>query len=263
MFFLIFLFCGISLSFAEELEGIFRPNNAPSKVILPGEIFDGVIQLWPYAEKDSKMFFKLADSSFLDFFYIASVDEIKVSENNADVLEIEVTAILKKNFTVSQFYIWSFENKNIPIKIKDLIIGKTEEEAPADYLILNQKEKAKYKTTYIISLAFLFLLIVVISLKISKKIKLREARRIKIGQKRDILKIIKLLKKTTTRREFESLYKERAELLKYLFDNNYLSELFAKIELIHYKKEWIKAEYDELYDLKNKIRTKLKESYGI
>src|SRR3989339_1926194 len=256
----------ITANFAngEEWEAVFRPSESPSKVILPGEIFDGVIQLWPYvgSDDDAKKFLQLENHDFLGLFYIVSVDEIRQSENSAEVLELIVTAILKKNFSPTQFYIWNWENKNIPLKIKDLIIGKTEEVPAREYVILEQKVTSPFSLSFWPSIFVGSVAIVLLIFIAQRRMVSREKRKLEIKHRREVLKQLRQFR-AVTRPGFESLYNQKEQLQRYIVGDGDFDQLIKKIAIIRYQKDWSKKDLNELRVLASKAEANLKRMYGI
>ena len=107
-----------------------------SEHLVEGDVFESIIRIWPYESSDYSAFKALQGRSLFGAFYVVSVNEINPSENNADLLEIKLTAIVKttKKENVETLVV---NGETLPVMWKGPSVNALKNKTK-DYYILNQ-----------------------------------------------------------------------------------------------------------------------------
>ena len=148
-----------------DVEGILAPTQDFKKIVKEGDTINLTLSLWPKDYSYLERFKQLEGKNFLNFFHIVKVYKGQVSKNNSDVFNIYFKAVLLKTFLKKPFYIWSINNKNIPIvirKISTLNIKKKYDFYIYETIDLDRK-------SYIISVGVFVSVIIIIFLFLRKK----------------------------------------------------------------------------------------------
>ena len=126
----------LSLSFQVALATNVEMSVSDSKELVEGDVFESIIRIWPYESSDYSSFKTLQGRSLFGAFYVASVNEINPSENNADVLEIKLTTIAKsaKKENVETLVV---NGETLPVVWKGPSVSALKNKSK-DYYILNQ-----------------------------------------------------------------------------------------------------------------------------
>ena len=126
------------LAFTAE-EAFFRPQSRTQIELKEGDSFSGVIELWNIKNVSSEMINEIKGNSFLDDFYVVSLEKPKWSENNPEVVLIEGVFILQNKIQGND-KLWNLGGLKIPIKIKE-IKSYTLEKKNKKFLIMDGQYK--------------------------------------------------------------------------------------------------------------------------
>jgi hypothetical protein len=94
--------------------------------LIEGDFVSAQLLLNPYETKDLSSLKELEGKNFIDFFFVNKVKSVKRSENNFDVVLIELDLILIKAFKQREFYIWVHRDLNIPVEFKKIDVKKND-----------------------------------------------------------------------------------------------------------------------------------------
>lgn len=117
IFIILFVLLPIFASAAEE--AFFRPQSRTRIEIKEGDSFNGVIELWNIKNISSEMIGDIKGNTFLDYFYVVSLEKPKWSENNPEVVLIEGVFILQTKVEVKN-KIWTLGGLKVPVEIKEI-----------------------------------------------------------------------------------------------------------------------------------------------
>lgn len=205
--------------------------------------------MWP---KDYSYFKKLKDlenNKFLNYFFIVKVYEAKVSENNDDVFNIFFKAVVLKPFLKEPFYIWTTENKNIPIDIRKISTLKIKNKY--DFYLYENLEMNSDKN--ILLMISFFSIIFLVYLYLRNKIK-------KPFINKENSHWLSKIEKASTRSDFELLYKNRKEWS----DQSKIAtferdEFFNILNKYQYRSSWTEEIKLEVQNCFSKFVEKLKK----
>jgi hypothetical protein len=245
---ILFLFFS-SLAFSAE-QAFFRPLSRTTIELKEGDSFNGVIELWNIKNISAEMINEVKGKSFLDSFYVVSLERPRWSENNPEVVLIQGIFILQTDLKTDE-KIWTLGGLKIPVKIKEMrttsLLKKNEKFLIMDgqYSFDDSKNNWKMITA---SLTALFITFYLVFLYRKKK-----ATTVVENKKTDWnLKIIE----AKTREDFLFLYVNRHTWLK-LEDMNAVE--FGKLcNDFLFKKEIQDYELDQLIVIKNSLSKAMK-----
>jgi len=250
---LIVLLCTFLISysvFSYEVKGILK-NLDHSNTILEGESFNAQINIWPMADENlNNVKDVLIGKTFLDHFYIASVSNIKFSENNSDVIIVYAKLVLTTAYQNKSVFIWTYKSLTIPFEIEN--INPVKNDLEKDFIILSQESGGdKLKRMWPYTVIALVVIIVITPLAI----RYRKLRVLKMEKQRVLLLWRERFKNAQTRTDIENIYKTRDEWLKLIGgETPPILEFFQKLDLIQYKKEWSDIEEHQVMEAYDDIR---------
>lgn len=248
------------LSFSEDFQGRILHSDGEEHLLRPGEIFDGVIRIWPYPYGKVDKFYSIAGTRFIDMFYVSAIEKIGFSKNNRDVLEIHATMVLYKSFGNDSFYVWKFDGKNIPITIKNLKTVEFELKRK-ELIIYDQSENWNYGR-YLYEVIFIICGVVFFIGWIYHENLKRKRLQILIDQ-REMDKVNywdSKFKSAKKRKDYEEIYGTRNEWIYYM--NDYSSEVTDFLQMMNchqYKEKWENYEIRKIEDSFKSIRDVIAE----
>lgn len=251
-FVLFFSVLQLFLTQAYEIKGEFI-NKADHSQIIEGEAFDGYIRIWPFQNEDLNLLKKELDNkTFLDFFHIVKVYDAKYSQNNEEVLEIYVKAVLINAYKPRDFYIWTYKSLTIPFEVKN--INPVKNPNGKEYIVQKQSfnpfssSNKWFPFIVLICFGIVVILIVGASFVIKKN-------KIKANKERLVKEWAKTFHSAETRSDFEKIYKSKSQWLNEIGgETPPILHFLTTINSIQYKKEWNEFEDLQVKDSFDEIR---------
>lgn len=230
------------MCFGEELHGEFN-LTATSQQINEGDLVEGILKIWPVENPDLSEFKKLENAKFFNLFDLIQIQNIGISPNNADLVEIKglflvrIVGELEKTLINYKHQEIAFEAPSvrvIPLKSK-----------VKDFFVLNQE----YHESVIVKFILWGGLICSLFLILWK----REAIKKLISKKRlnpDALlrqKYQSLFSGANTRDDFEEIYQKKNEWLNISIQTApKYEEFFETINRYQYQKHWEAEELEKV-----------------
>lgn len=137
---------------------------------------------------------------------------------------------------------------NLSVK-KNKIIGFDNKKLKKEILILDTSIKKPKNYTWIFLIIGFFLIIGIIFL-IKYFLRAQLKKKKELNKKNILIKI----KKSSTRKDYEELYKKKNEIKKVFTKTNELTHFFSIIDKFQYKKNWKDEELNEMHEIKEKIK---------
>ncbi len=251
---LIFLFLLVSHElFSQELRGEISFDGNP-QVLKQGEVIGGLLKVWPIENADLNEFKKLENMTLGKNFYVTDVENIVISPNNADVVEVKLLFIVKDSKeNIIEPIVYKGQQVNLSVSPTAITESKV---SSKDYIIVDQK----ISKSNVLLVSCLAAVLVLIFFLIYKQTELKSY----LSKFRNDPKLKaknyfnqKFLT-ATTRSDFETIYSERSQWLDLLKEvSPPYHEFFKTIEMHQYKRIWIN---EELLDVKNSFDL-IKESF--
>ncbi|WP_372651936.1 hypothetical protein [Halobacteriovorax sp.] len=227
-------------------------NNIDTNVsILEGESFLARINIWPMTDESLEEIKRsLQGKMFLDYFYVAEVQNIKFSENNSDVVVAHVKAVLTKAYKGKSVFIWTYKSLTIPFEVKN--INPIENKLEKDFIILNQKDGLIAGPIEFLSYA-VGIILILLSFWSGRKI-LRK-RNEKLERKKVYERWKDLFMNTNDREGVEAIYQKRNEWLKLVGgETPPIIRFFEELDSVQYKREWTDIEEHKVLEAYDDIR---------
>ena len=217
-----------------------------TKVLTVGDTVEARLRIWPYT-KDLNELYKIEGSELTDFFYIVSVDSIKVFEEESKATEIFLQLALRKEIEKKDVSTFKYKGLEIPISIPEIITIKKKLTA-VDFKKWKQKDlkTSPFPPWPLLLILPLFFLIFFIFRKKSKR----------SGTDNSLKIVEQLLKVADSREALEKLYTHR-KTLKKLSSQRALNDFLKAIDEHQYKKEWTKEELISIETPLKKLRRSL------
>lgn len=226
-------------------EAFFRPQSRTRIEIKEGDSFNGVIELWNIKNVSSEMINKIKGESFLENFFVVSLEKPKWSENNPEVVLIGGVFILQKKVDTYE-KIWSLGGLKIPIKIKEIETNSLDKKNEK-FLIMDGEYVFDDREDYLYWYIGIAFLIVGASLFV---IKLRK-RKMKITTQSIKIDWASKIKTANSRDEYLYLYLNRQSWIR---EENLVTEEFVKLcNDFLFKKEVEDYELEQLTLIKDTL----------
>ena len=246
----IFLFMLMKTSFAvEAIKGEFIPS-VPMAELKEGDLFEATLRFWPIDNADLNEFKKLDKVSLFNAFYLAQINNLGSSANNADVVELKGIFIVQSAQT-QPIYSFNYKNSLVELHVSD---GKIKALANRnkDFFILDQSVNGSGLWKIILCLIFL----AVIGLYWKREnlkalfLKLRPSALKKAKEHYNVL-----FKSAREREDFETIYKNKNEWIFLLQEKTPAHiEFFKVINLHQFKRDWSDEDHKEVKDSFDVIR---------
>ncbi|GEM_PF-4158298 len=226
-------------------------NIGSDVTILEGESFLAKISIWPMTDESlEEVKRSLNGKMFLDYFYIADVQDIRFSENNSDVVVAHVKAVLTKAYEGKSVFIWTYKSLTIPFEIKNIQPVKNALEK--DFIILNQRDglwgRSFEYVPYIIG-------ILVFILSLFGFNKYSRVRNQKLARKKVFEAWREIFLNTNNRESVEDIYKRRNEWLPLVGgETPPIVRFFEELDRVQYKRDWTDIEEHKVLDAYDDIR---------
>lgn len=250
---LIFLVYSCFVS-AVEIQSEFSLDTNVSSVV-EGDLVQATLKVWPLESADKSEFSKLQNSLMFNSFQLIQIQSIEPSSNNADVIELKGTFIIRASKYLTTFQL-NYHGQIIPVeppRIKVVPLGKKAE----DFFVLEQSlSYSHFKKILFLSLLGLIILMALIK---RKKI-IHLIRGYKKDPRAEAIKYFdnKFLK-ASNRAEFEEIYAKRNEWMPLLkIQTSAYKEFFSVINQHQYKPVWTNGELKEVQSVFDVIRRSFK-----
>lgn len=231
----------ILLSLQTALATNVEMSITDSKKLIEGDVFESVIRIWPIETSDYSPFKSMQGRSLFGAFYVVSINDISPSENNVEVLEIKLTAIVKtsKKENVETIIV---NGETLPIIWKGPNIQALKNKSK-EYYILDQGTILGIHWTYIAAIAMLVLGLLyffrkklVTFLKKNKKI-----------EEYSPLFFNNVFSSATTREDFERVYALKDKWVPLLqVQSPAYKEYFTILNQHQYKRHWTNDDLSEV-----------------
>jgi hypothetical protein len=237
----------------QELKGEISFDGNP-QVLKQGEVIGGMLKVWPIENADLNEFKKLENMTLGKGFYVTDVENIVISPNNADVVEVKLLFIVKES-KESSIESLSYKGQQVNLSVPSTTITQSKQ-ISKDYFIVDQK----IPRTNTLLISILMAVSVLMIFLIFKRVELVRF----INSFRNDPKVKaknyfnqKFLN-AATRSDFESIYSERSQWIDLLKEvSPPYHDFFMTMEKHQYKRIWIN---EELLDVKNSFEL-IKESF--
>lgn len=233
----------MSNAWSSSLEAEFEIDSK-IKSLKEGDIVAATLRVWPIEDLDLEEFEKLQSTTMFDSFYLADIESIAPSINNADVIELKASFVVMGKVNPSKLSI-NYHDQLVHVRFKEVLINQLENKEK-QFLIADQETDQNYLLW--LSVIILILIVTVLYLKRDKLNFLKK----KTKQVDEKAIFIKLFSQAKTREEYELLYLEKEKWLKLLPEITPAHHQFFKTLNEHqYKKEWnqtIKSEVEESFE---------------
>ena len=141
------LFLSVSIAYA-EMQARLTHDDKEDRALIPGQLFEAVLRIWPHpSDADIQKYYDLKGHFLADYFYVVTVNRVEFSANNADVLEIFLTLILKEDWALASFLVWNYQGQRLPLTVRKFVVHK-HVAAPQDFMILDQKLEQPFPWQY-------------------------------------------------------------------------------------------------------------------
>lgn len=238
LFYFSYLFAQLN---ANEIQGELELNSSAS-FLKEGDLVEGLLKIWPLENADLSQIRKLEKTLFFDSLYLAKINSLTPSENNADVIELKGQFFVK-NSKSSDLYFIKYNDINIPVRINQLNLEELGEKQEKFY-IADQGVEKKY---WIKVILIVFISIVLVLIIFRKKIQ----QWYNVKTQKNILQKKKyydeLFRVANERKDFEEIYLKRSQWIPLLSQQLQAHEDFFNVLNNHqFKKEWQNEEYLEV-----------------
>ncbi len=235
-----------------------------------GDVATLQLELWPSFELSKDIFEKeYLGKKLLGAFFVTSVNSFKKHNNNEDVSQLELKAIVGALPAEGVSSNLALGEKHYQIDWdRSLVVFQSDEEKQQDFVVVEQGfQTVKTFTIYIILIvvgifgAWIFW---------SRKQKIdRERKRIlrQTEERRKQISIFReMFENAKTREHFEKIFSAQGDWQKLLGKETYpMKSFLEKVALIQFKKEWLDTELMEVITAFDEIRHVWKkvEDHGI
>jgi len=241
--FLSLFFVLFSRSWSSTLEAEFAIDNKITS-LKEGDVVTAVLRVWPIEEVDEAEFRKLQTTTLFDSFYLAEIESIAPSVNNADVIELKGSFVVTGKINPSKLSI-NYHDQLIHVRFKEVLINQLETKINQFYI-----EEQDIDHNYL-NLVLIFGAIVLLVIMYVKRERLKLL--IKKPEKTDDKLIYsQMFKQAKNREDYEAIYLQKDRWMKLLVEVTPAHHDFFKILNEHqYKKDWnqnIKKEVEESFE---------------
>lgn len=251
---------------AQNMSAKFTFRDKETNTILPGDIFEGLIQIMPHDGVNLERYKNMVGKNFIEYFYTVSIDRVELNPNNADVLDIYGSFVAKGHFPPKEFYIWNLGSENLPVEIQGISVldEKKQDLKDQKYIIANQDFSGFFEI-YWSALALLLLIVGAVIIFLYKYIRRSQLKKKAKQEKKQLVeKWHETFVLSTRRHEYEQIYQARAEWLDILGNTSPdIENFFNILQRYQYMKEWSDLEESEVKSAFDLIRKVFGQKYGI
>lgn len=235
---------------AESIRTEFLFKNSPSKLV-PGDVLEAEIKLWPIEEEELESFKYLKGKLLFNTYFIYDILGIRKSENNQDVVLIDLLIVIKKGSrTLSDAIV--FHNHPIPITSPNLEIEQDISEDDKDYFLEQELKKSNRMMLVVSGVAGLVLIVVVVAWIVKRKNKSKTK---KIRERELRKKYREKFQSAKTRGDFESIYAEKELWVSLLREETPAHvQFYTILNKYQYMSEWNQEQLIEVSESFDVIR---------
>jgi hypothetical protein len=228
-------------SFAQAINSEFKASPEYNS-FKEGDIFEATIRIWPIENADLSVFRNLDKTTLFDAFFMTEIISLAPSPNNADVIELRATYLVK-SAKPQPIYSFNYKDSIVEVRLGNIKIQPLEGKVK-DYIILDQV--LMKKTIWQIAL-FIIVLILLIAIYQREKIKDLVLRFLRKDEKENIERFKIMFKSADVREDFELIYKEKETWQKYIEVLTPSHREFFKVMNAHqYKRFWSNEDSNEV-----------------
>ena len=215
------------------------------KTLKLGEVFEGVITVHPTEPSFYNSLLRLEGQFILESLFISEIIDIKLSENNPDVIEARWLGVMVKPFDPQKDkHKLKLGETEFPIAQINLNIEGQPEQIKGFVLIDQEKVKKdfEFKPWMIINI-IIFLIGLFYTYKMWKKHKIKKE--IKKKKKDEIENWVRIFSRASELEDYEKIYYQRNQWRSVLnYDEVKYQSFRAQINSVQFKKEKDKNEHD-------------------
>lgn len=219
-----------------------------------GEIFNGIIRIWPADSEHYNLLLKLEGQFVAQSFFISKMKEIKLSENNKEVIEAHGLFVLVSPIDQTKTYKLNLGKENIEVTIEGF---SSEKQAPQvkGFIILDQNLKILKEWGPLWAILLLVAaLICFFTFKYFKKRRIQKEKLKKAEQVRQ--NWLSQMREASDLEHYEIIYLGRNEWQKCLsFNDERFNEFKNKLNQVQFKKEkepqdheYVKSSYESFIE---------------
>jgi hypothetical protein len=235
------LYLSLNLVHSQDIQSEFIPATGISQ-LQEGDIIEATLRFWPIENADLTQFKKLEKTVLFNALFLAQIERLAPSQNNADVIELKGLFVVK-SAKANLSHSFKYNNSSIEMNLGNLAIKASEDKNPDFYIADQSLNSSKI---WMIIFGCLSVLVIIAIIK-------RDAiKNYILGLKADSAKKNKkryneLFKKADKREDFEILYKQKDHWLALLVEKAPAHIEFLKVLNQHqFKKDWGNEEYAEV-----------------
>lgn len=234
--FIFLLFTSFNLK-AVELKGEFILNETINS-FKEGDVISAMIRLWPLEEESSqKQIKELEGRVFFNSLKLLHIDDIRTSENNAEVVEVFGTFVASSAVVNPQGHL-RFNDQNIQLTLKNVDVSELKEKSEVYFI---EEQSILKNVNYKMFLTPLAVLIVLIFL-FKNKIQQYYWKLTKRDLKNKIARYSKMLSSAKSRADFEEIYRLREDLKQTLTQKNGFDSFLRSLDKIQFKRDWSESD---------------------
>lgn len=253
--FLIFIcFIFSSLTTASDLKTDFSIDGNISSV-KEGDLVEATLKIWPLENADKSELHKLQNNVLFNSFQLIQLQSIEPSANNADVVEVKGTYLVRVAKKLETFQL-NYRGQIIAVEPPLIKIISLEKKAE-DFFILDQALSFSHYQIY--ALIVLIIILAVGTFVQRDKLKKVIKRLKKDPQALAVKYFNEKFQKASTREDFEEIYARKEEWLQLLKERpEAYKEFFNIINQHQYKPSWGSAELKDVSNVFDIIRGSFK-----
>lgn len=254
LFLILFFVATWSCSFAAELKADFTLSGEVSAV-KEGDLVEATLKLWPIENIDAGEFYKLQNVLLFNSFQVIQLQSVEPSANNADVVEVKGTFIVRASKNMSA-YVLNYKGQSVtvsPPMVKIIPLDKKAE----DYFILDQSLSL---SQYQLIVFFIVLLLIALAAFIKREKIMAVIKGLRKDPQAQAIKYFNdKFSRASTREEYEEIYAKKNDWIPLLKERPLVyKEFFDVMNQHQYKARWGSEELQEVKNIFDIIRGSFK-----
>lgn len=244
-----FFILNLTLGFGQEINSELQLISPPA-ILKEGEVVEGVLKVWPIENADLNEFRNIENTYLLNALYVANIENIEVSPNNADVVEVKLLLVVKRSTSGTQLP-FNYKGHIISIHSDELKLAPQDKDQN-DYFILDQGSGQSGLWKFLLATVIALFLLYYFYKKGTFDKFFSKMKNDPLKKRRLIYKT--LFAKASTRIDYEEIYAKKNDWYELIIEKApaYL-DFFKTMELHQYKKTWAENEFEEVKDSFNVI----------